>query len=228
MIALQAPALRLALGNDGNVFATRDYLNGWVGRPITIIDGPGATVKTTVEGDYDRLIAFDRPGNHLITGAAGSSASTLTRYAFDPMALTLTYEQERWDSGDNARDIAISPDGDHIAFACAAGNGAGYSIFDFDSNDFDTTFGDWLTMPYPTAAAFTSDGKKLVASNSDDILVFDTKTHALLHSDTPMNLGGCGYQNIDRVSASPAGGIYYAISKCGIKKDSGMLFWFVP
>jgi DNA-binding beta-propeller fold protein YncE len=228
IIVTAAPVLRLALGNDGIVFATHDFVNGLPDRPITIIDGPSATVKTIAPGRFDRLVAFDRTSNQLFAATYQISAAELTRFAFDPLALTLTKVQYNGNAGDSGNDLKISPDGLHVAFVGGDVNGSGAAILDYDANDLNTTFGAWMAPPVPTAAAFTADGTKLVASSRDDLFVFDTKTHVLLDSLTPMSPGGCGYQFIDHVAVSPAGGIFYGISKCGFDKKSGMLYWFGP
>lgn len=228
IILTAAPVLRLALGNDGIVFATHESINGLPDRPITIIDGPSATVKTIAPGRFDRLIAFDQPGNQLFAATYQISAAELTRFAFDPTTLTLTKVQYNGNAADSGNDLTISPDGSHVAFVGGDVNGSSAAILDYDSKDLNSTFGSWMAPPHPRAAAFSQDGTKLLASSREEMFVFDTKTHTLLHSLTPMSPGGCGDQSIDHVAVSPAGGIYYGISKCGNDQDEGMLYWFVP
>lgn len=226
-IALDAPALRLALGNDGLVFASLDDDATWPDRPMALIDGAAGVVEATIVDDFDVLIAFDRPGSQLVVGDLGISPSSLNRYAFDPVAKTLTHLEERWNSGSNGQDIAISPDGDHIAFPCGGGNGVGYTVFDFSTDDFDVTFGEWSTGPYPRAAAFGPGGKTLVASNGDEVILFDAATHATLKT-FPLPSAGCSYSTMKRVSVSPGGKIVHAVVECGFDGDTGKLFWFVP
>lgn len=228
MIITAAPVLRLALGNNGIVFATHQSINGLPDRPLTIIDGPSATVKTIAPGRFDRLIAFDQPGNQLFAATYQISAAELTRFAFDPTTLTLTKVQYNGNAADSGNDLTISPDGSHVAFVGGDVNGSSAAILDYDSKDLNSTFGSWMAPPHPRAAAFSQDGTKLLASSREEMFVFDTKTHTLLHSLTPMSPGGCGDQSIDHVAVSPAGGIYYGISKCGNDQDEGMLYWFVP
>src|SRR5262249_183924 len=144
---------------------------------------------------------------------------------FDPAANSLTHLEERWDAGSNGQDITVSPDGNHIAFPCGGGNGAGYTIIDFSSDNLNVTFGAWNTNAYPRAAAFTADGTRLVGRKGDDVMVFDSSTHALVESHS-ISFAACSYGMISRVAVSPAGGIVYAISKCGFNDDSGRLYWF--
>lgn len=224
-IPLEAPALRLALGNDGRIFASLDDNATWPNRPIALVDGPGGVVEATIVGDFDILLAFDRPGNQLIIGDAGTSPSSLNRFAFDPVAKTLTHLQERWDAGGNGQDIAISPDGDHLAFPCGGGNGAGYTVFDFSTDDLNVTYGEWATDAYPRAAAFSSDGAQLVATNGDDVILFDVANHQELAKFTIQDFG-CSFPQVKRLSISPGGKRIHALVSCDFGDQNDRLFWF--
>lgn len=221
-IALSSPAIRLALGDAGQVFATLQPISlSDVG--VTLIEG-GKAVDLTVPSQTSELIAYDPATHRLFTGDRGSSPSGLARYAFDYAAKTLTLEQERWDAGGNGQDLTLSPDGKHLVFPCGGGNGTGYTFFDFDVEDLDNNFGEWNTGPYPTAAAYAPEGKRLLVSNSTDLFVFDTSTYMPLNQDMPK---ACDYHQVERVAVSPGGRFFYVISKCGFDKDSGDLHWYV-
>lgn len=221
-IALDGPAVRLALGDGGRVFAALGDSGTWAVRSIAVVNGPASSVDATLVGDYEFLLAYDRPGSQLITG----SDHSLSRYAFDPVATTLTHLQERLGVGGNCRNIAISPDGNHVALPCGGGNGAGYTIFDFSSDDLDVTFGEWNIGAYPVAAVFSADGRELLANNGSELLLFDASTHAVIET-LSTSTSGCSYHDSERVAMSPSGRILYMVSNCGFERDSGLLTWFV-
>ena len=225
-ITLATGAIDLAWGNGGRIFASLDDNATWPNRNIAVVDGLGAVVEKSILGEFDVLLVYDRPGDQLIVGGSGSSPSSLTRYAFDGTALTLTQTEQRWDAGSNGQDLAISPNGDHIAFPCGGGNGAGYTIYDFDSVNLQSIYGEWNTDAYPSSAAFSVDGAYLVATNGyDSIMIFDTSTHAMLH-EWPISFSDCEYGDIHKVGISRGGRIVYGLSYCGFDGDSGKLFWF--
>ncbi|APR86878.1 hypothetical protein A7982_12227 [Minicystis rosea] len=220
-VSLTRPALRLALGEPGQVFATVAPIVADV--RVALITG-GAAVELTVPPQTSPLIAYDRATKRLYLGDRGSSPSSLQRYAFDAAAKTLTLEQERLDAGGNGQDLTLSPDGHHLVFSCGGGNGAGYTMFDFNPENLDANFGEWDTGAYPRSAAFEPNGKRLLASNGFQLFVFDAATYATIFEDKPTI---CTYGSLDRVAVSPGGHIFYAITKCGFDADTGNLHWFV-
>ncbi len=130
--------------------------------------------------------------------------------------------QQLGSAGGNGSDLAISPDGGHVAFPCGGGNGPGYTIFDFSSSDLTVTFGAWNTGPYPSAAAFSPDSAVLVASLGSAVKRFDAGTHALLDSH---GLPDCVPGMLSRVAVSPSGAILYAVCS---NDNAAHLYWFVP
>lgn len=220
-IALTAPAVRLALGDDGQVFASLQASTFDV--PIVLIAG-GTATNLTIPSQEGTLLAYDRATHRLFIGVDGISPSGLARYAYDATAKTLTLQQERQDAGGNGQDIALSPDGKHLAFPCGGGNGPNYTVFDFDPDDLNTKAGEWDTGPYPRSAAFSPEGTRVLATNGNDMFVFDIATYMQIDQDKPTL---CSYGELDRVAISPGGRIFYAITKCGFDSDTGYLHWYV-
>jgi hypothetical protein len=220
-IQVAKPVHSLALGNDGVVIAS---FTGPAGsdRGITFIDSNTDTVIKTHIGAYYELIAYDRGGQQLITGKYTGSPGKLTRYSVDETSYDLL-ELQTLTSGGNCRGLTTSFDGDHTAYTCGAGNW-GYAITDYSTDDLTVSFGYWHTDAYPQAGAFSDDGSSFVASNGDDILIFDGTTHALLQTyQTDLYPGCLSYYGIDRTTVSRTGNVFLAVAACG--DDSGRLFW---
>ena len=188
------------------------------------MDGPTGTFLKDFPGIAGSLMVYDKSGKQLITAALGGSS--LSRYAFDSSLLTLTKTQSLSNAGSNGQDLAISPDGNHIAFPCGGGNGAGYTIFDFSSDNLNAIYGEWDTNAYPSAAAFDPTGRYLVATNGDSIQVFDVLTHAKI-KEYFVSMTNCDYSDLQKVGFSRGGKIVYAFSNCGFNDDHGKLFWAV-
>lgn len=224
-IPLSAAAVNLALGNEGRIFAVLDDSASWPLRPLAIIDGLGETEEQVTNGDYGELIVYDRFGSQLISGTRGGSPSALSRYSVDETTLAITFGQER-NAGSNGQDLAISPDGDHIAYPNGGGNGSGYTIFDFSSDDLDTVYGEWNTGAYPASAAFDPFGEYVVATDTFSIKVFNAETHALVQ-EYPIDFSNCNYYDLRKVGFSRGGRIVYGFANCGFADDSGKLFWAV-
>jgi hypothetical protein len=108
---------------------------------------------------------------------------------------------------------------------CGCGNGAGYSIVDFDGADFTMTRGAWNTGAYPTAAGFSPDSRLVAASNRFEVSVFDVTTHVRVES-APHT--GCAYDNVRRVRFSQGGRWVFTLLRCGFDGDSGQIEWISP
>ena len=220
-IAISAPAVDLALGNNGQIFVS--VASSYFG-PVDIVDGLNATLIKTVAGQFYNLMVFDRAQNQLITGSRGLSPSTLTRYAFDPIALTLTQTQNFWNIGSNGQDLSVSTDGRRLVYACGAGNGGPYDIWEISSDDINVSYGAFLTGPYPRSAAFNLGGTKVVTSNGYDFQVYVVSTHTLNQS-TPFLKAGCPYDFFHTVRFSRGGGIVYALADCEFDNSRSRLQW---
>lgn len=227
-ISLPYPPVNLAAGNDGRLFVSMDG-GAWFKRPVSVVDGLGQAIVNTFDFPTDYYldyIVFDRQDNQLIGGVAGLSPTYLYRFSFNPINDTLVNQEVLRTSGANGQDLAISPDGSRFAFPNGGGNGNGYTIFDYSSDDLNTAFGEWDTGPYPRAAAFSPFGDRLVAAAFDSLQVFDVRTHARL-AEYPLDFSGCDYNTIIKVGFSLGGDIVYAYSQCGFNRDRGKLFWVV-
>lgn len=219
-ITLPQPIVSLAWGNDGRVFASLEPESYWESS-ICLIDGLGGVIEATWTGDLEGLIVFDRPGNQLLLGAGG----TLERYTFNPRNLLLSGPAE--DTGECCGtnwDLAISPDGVHVAYPCGCGNTGMYTISDYHTDDLSRYNGEWDTDAYPSVAGFSPDSQALVASNRFDFMIFDTQLHTLISTDT-VDRTGCSYDDVMRAGFSRGGKVAYLLQKCGFDDDAGRIVW---
>jgi hypothetical protein len=227
-IGINYPAIDVAVADDGNVFAIVQAGTAWWERPIEIIDPLLGQVVTVFEPSSQasgaQLLAFDAVNGYLFTGDTGGSPSSLTRYIYHNGGLT--EDEYLGNAGSNGQDLAVSPDGWHLAFACGGGNGSGYTVFDFAPANFNALNGAWDTGAYPSSVDFNATSTLLAALNYDELLVFDVSSKVLLHSYKP-GLSGCDYSDLEKVRFSRGGAIVYGFSNCGFDNDSGRLVWSI-
>lgn len=228
-IAVDSPALDVTVGAGGRVFALLTSTDS-SHTPVAIIDGPAGAVVRTVQLGRDPLgaglLASDGPGGQLLLGVADLSPSALYRVAFDADAGTLTLGQMRRTLGSNGLDLAVSPDGTRVAFSCGSGNGMGYTIFDVDSRNLDTSRGEWNTGAYPTSAVFSRDGQRLLATNRDDLILFNASTHAEIRR-VEIDERACSAASVRRVALSRGGRLAFAFADCEADRSGGYLYWWV-
>ncbi len=224
-IGIDHPAIDVAVADDGNLLAIVQAGTAWWERPIAIVDpelGQLSLFEPSSQARGAQLLAFDAVNGYLITGDSGSSPSSLTRYLYQGGGLVQS--QFLSNAGSNGQDLAVSPDGQHLAFACGGGNGSGYTIFDFSPGNFTVVDGEWNTGAYPGSADFDASSTLLGALNYNEMLVFDVSTKAMLHSYTPA-LSGCDYSDLKQVRFSRGSAILFGRSNCGYDDDSGRLVW---
>jgi hypothetical protein len=165
----------LCVANGGMVFVVQGE---WASQTLTLIDGIGAAVVTTRSAPDVSFPVYNSLTNELFLGVEGTSPSYLYRYSFSSATTTLTSLQVRSDVGSNGQDIAISPDGNHLAFPVGSGN-SGYVISDFNPSSINTSYGSWNTGAYPSSAGFSPDSQYIATSNGSDFLVYNVTTHIL-------------------------------------------------
>ncbi|HEX3032992.1 MAG TPA: hypothetical protein VHS59_12295, partial [Bacillota bacterium] len=205
----------VAVGENNIVFtAARSEFHSTM---VSIIDAQqNREVNTYNLGQKADFLAYNKGLSNLILAEQGTSPSSLIRCAYDPVSKSLSLVQQVRDMGENGRELTISNDLKHIAFAAGGGNGEGYTIFDIDSSNLTNNFGEWNTGAYPTAVAFSPDNQYLIASDSHQIQVFDMNTHVLLKSKT-LSTGIVGVSRGSKIIYAYNGGkiYYYALDTLG-------------
>ncbi len=217
---LDAPILDITMGNNGTLFAN---IGDNYGLEIAVIDA-----REGIEGSYEvpvggTFLAFDRTRDLLYAADAGWSPSDLIRLTWEGGGFGY---QESIDGGTNGQGLALSPDGEHIAFPCGGGNGPGYLTYDFSAQDLERVLGAFDTGPYPRAAAFDADSARLAASNGDEALLFDVETHEQVDG-FEMPWGSCDYGTVSQVGVSTGSRILFGYGDCGYEDSAGVLSWMV-
>jgi hypothetical protein len=226
-IVLPAPAMSLALGPPGRLFASIEGVELY-DVDVLYIDTERAEVVERFAGGvspglgFEKFLVYDRAGGRLVSASESSSPSTLARYTFDPASVTLRQRLARDDIGSNGQSLAISPDGTHVAYACGSGNGS-YDIWDFHPEDLESR-GEWDTGAYPRAATFSRDSTLVATTNGELLQLFSVATHERLGEWKP-TLSGCDYSQLQAVALSPEADILFGYSHCGFENDRGQLVW---
>lgn len=168
------------------------------------------------------VIRYNRSKDQIISSTLGLSPSTITRYGFNESKQLVELQKLRTNGG-NGKDLAISHDGLSLALAEGGGNGAGYTIYDFDASDLTKTKGEWNTGAYPTSVDYSKDNKLVLATNGSQLMLFDRETHV---EKAKFTIPSCNYSNVSNARFS--GGDKMAVVKqdCGFDKDSTNIYYF--
>lgn len=201
----------LAASNDGTLFVRPETTS-----IIRLFDSETG-LRTGTTDVFDFAIDFNDATSRVIGG--------IRNYFWDPDAMTLTEQGPSYGSGSGAGcdDVVVSPDGEHAAKPCGGGNGPGYSIYDFYSHDPNTVFGEWATGPYPNGAAFSPSGKYMLATETQELQLFDVATHQLLDS-VPGD--GCTYATTMMPAVSTDGKLLMGLTQCGFRDETAVITWW--
>lgn len=146
-------------------------------------------------------------------------------YWWDPDTeeLTLQGDSQGGGSGSDCDYVVVSPDGEHAAYPCGAGNGPGYGVYDFYSHDPSIVFGEWATGAYPSGAAFAPSNLYVLLTDRKFLQLFTVDTHQLV-LETPE--GNCAYSDTRNLGVSTDGKLLYGITQCGFDDDSAIVVWY--
>ncbi len=167
-------------------------------------------------------IAYNSRTNQVLAGNFGLIPASIYRYGFDEMGELIELEALRTE-GSNGQDLALSNDGESFALAAGGGNGNGYTIFDYDAENFSVVHGEWATGPYPSGVAYSPDDSLVAASNYSQLLLFNRYSHAeLARIDIPY----CDYSRVTKVSFSSGTKLAFAKQECGFRGDTVKIYYF--
>jgi DNA-binding beta-propeller fold protein YncE len=123
-------------------------------------------------------IVVDEATQTVFTANSGISPATIYKYSVADDSLAPIQQVT---AGSNGREINISPDGAHVVLPSGGGNGAGYTIFDYDASNLDNVFGEWDVGTYPKLAEFSPDGSILYGTNGSaydqSLYVMDARSY---------------------------------------------------
>jgi WD40 repeat protein len=220
---LSSPVKDIALSGSGQLLVSTGT-DQYDARNLEVVDeGTGATTLIKRPAGLGNMMAYRPAGSVLFYGSVGLSPSGLSSATLDLGQMTITPIDSLWDNGSNCYEIALSPDGAHLAVPCGGGNGTpGYTIFDRSTDKLTTVFGEWMTGAYPAGAAFSPDGKYFATSDTKAIMIFSVTTHARMSTTPTM---GCDYGNLTKVRIAVDSAFVYALSPCGFDATSAQLSW---
>ena len=215
-----SPPTSLTLGPSGNVLLSAADPSNPYDRELYRFD-PGSGTASAIGQLDGELVRYEPLAGELFAGG-GDGSDTLRRYGFDGDGNPFLIE-ERDDSGGNCQDLSVSPDGAHLAYSCGGGNGNDYSIYDFDPADLTNVQGAWATDYYPTSATFSPSSARLIATNSEELQIFEVATHVKLKSVT----SACDNSDMDKVAVSAGGKIAFGRSTCDFEGTPSKLQWLL-
>lgn len=145
---------------------------------LSILDMDNGDVLSLTEIGGSSIV-IDESSEVIFTADKGLSPATLYKYSVSSDRQQLLQSIR---TGGNGRKVAISPDGAHVVLPCGAGNGPGYTIYDFDAGNLDNVFGEWDVGTYPSGAAFSPDGSIFFGTNGrpsdNNLYVMDAAMHS--------------------------------------------------
>jgi len=218
---VSGPISSLAIGPDGGLFVAVDIGSGV--RLSWLAAGASAPVGSWFE--YGRLIRWNATANELLIAAVRGGSPMVARYAFVPASGPSLLQMMVDSYSGEGRDLAISSDGLHLAYAATTGNGGDtYSIRDFVPNDLTTYRGVWHVTGYTYGAAFDRASQRLLASDETGLKLFDVTSFAQLHS---LAFSSCSTRNPDQVAFSRGGSLAFGKVNCGNNSSASRYHWFV-
>jgi hypothetical protein len=209
----------LSLGSGGGLLVAVD--RNYEGTLYWLSDG--AAVASGGWPIGGRLIRWNPVYRELIAVRKGLSPVRMLRYGFDPTSGPLLL-QTNFKAGGNAQDLAISPDGEHVALADGAGNIGGYTIADYVPADIQSYRGEWEVGAYPSAVAFDAASQRLLASNHRDLVLYDVQSFQEQGRRTP---SACAYDRVGGVGFSRGGRMIFLRQICGYIQNATRYHWFV-
>lgn len=209
-IYLKDGAQSLAVSPDGTLFVKQN-------------DSILVHIYNSTTGIFDNT--QEVIGNYLLFNDATQRLITsIYNYSYDINNLTLTKKgsSSGYGSGSGCDRVYISPDGEHTAKPCGAGNGPGYSVYDFYSHDPSIVLGVWETGAYPSGASFSPSSKYAFLTNRFKLQLFSTQTHQLVFE---IGIASCTYHYTNKLAVSTDGKLLFAITDCGSNIESAKIKW---
>lgn len=137
--------------------------------------------------------ALAKNNSFLYATDLGGSPARIYKYSILNDEIQLL--QSNNDGGGNPRSISSNPNEEFFVVPCGGGNGYGYTIYAFDSQDINNTLGEFDMEVYPELARFNHDGSLMFATNGDSYLdklfVFNTTNYLSINSYYLPNSDNC-------------------------------------
>ncbi len=151
----------IADGRDIEVDAQNRRIYVLTNNGLFILDMDSGAVLLNDAPMQGTLIDLD-PGLRFLFSAQ-EGGSSLYKYSVSNDMLTLS--QTVFNAGGNTRWVAVNASKGYVVLPSGGGNGAGYTVWAFESQNIDNVLGEFDIDTYPKYAYFTTDGKKMLGTN---------------------------------------------------------------
>lgn len=213
-IALPDYASQLALGNDGDLWLT---LGPSYAAVIRRLPGSGAPLMGGWSAAGEHRIVFNRTRSELITGRL-DEATSLTRYTWNGSVLT---ERETNSPGYRGSDLAVSADGQRVAFAPDSDGGTPAAT-EWLASDVRTRIGRYPLDAASRALAYAPSSDRIAIATNGALSIWDTASRTAIVS-TP--IPSCSDAVTRQVGYSLGGRFAVARQDCGRGFTSTRFHW---
>jgi hypothetical protein len=214
-IDLPASAQLLSLGNNGDLwlviyYGGHDYLFRLPGD-----GGPlqGSWLVTGID-----WVLYNRARDEIITGGFGSS-NYLRRFAWNGASLVELETNHYPGSGGN--DVALSPDGQHLAYACNSYAGEPATT-DWSTADVGVLLGVFQPGAPAEAVAFGPASGRVAIGTETALSIWDATSYTELDS---LPLPWCNSGLTAGAGISRGGGLMFAQQDCGYQHTASVFHW---
>ncbi len=128
-------------------------------------------------------MALDPDNMLLFTAKEGGSPAKIYKYSVSSDVLTLL--QTNNNCGSNPRKISMNPNNDFVVLPCGGGNGGGYTVYAYDTDNLNNVLGEFDIGTYPLYASFTPNGQKMLGTNGDpyDEYLYVMNSYSFIEDD---------------------------------------------
>ena len=207
--------------NDRLFFTVEQSSNKW---DLYSIGSDNALVSHGIVGG--NLIMGNPSNGEIIAAMSGTSPASVFRYTLASDG-SVSETQVSRALGSNARDLAITADGQRLAVVTGSGNNGGFTIHDIQANDLTVSSGAWDTGMFPISGDFSDSGNYFAASDDTDLMVFDAKTYTIAEThDVDESICGLNYYHLTQVLFSEDDHHVFAKLVCGFDREKSVFFFF--
>jgi hypothetical protein len=223
----QFSPLWLEMGENGNLFSLlHDRSQGespasnglWLG----LLDSNADPVVPAVPLDSPVRLAYDNVQQRIFL----TTDSNLATFDFSPQTNGVSLVSGTdIPVGSGCTDLAISPNGNRLAYACPNGNNeevTPFAIHDLDPVDYHNPDGEWYLGAPPVSATFSKEGDMLIATDGSELFFFDVITHLLIEK---YDIGKSAEEVVKKVRLSRDGDLLMILMANELDSPNGKIYW---
>jgi hypothetical protein len=223
----QFSPLWLVKGENGNLFSLlHDRSQGespasnglWLG----LLDSNADPVVPAVPLDSPVRLAYGNVQQRIFL----TTESNLATFDFSPQTNVVSLiSGTDIPVGSGCTDLAVSPNGNRLAYACPNGNNemiTPFAIHDLDPVDYHNPDGEWYLGASPVSATFSKEGDLLIATDGSELFFFDVVTHLLIEKYA---IGKGAEETVKKVRLSRDGGLLMIFMTNELDSPNGKIYW---